>query len=69
MPGWQEDISGARNMDDLPPAAVAYVAAIEDLAGAPIAIVSVGPERTQTIRRRPLGAGRPGTDADLALAG
>ncbi len=51
FPGWSEDISGARTMADLPPAAVSYVEAIESLAGAPIAVVSVGPERTQTIMR------------------
>jgi adenylosuccinate synthase len=38
-------------MADLPPAAVAYVEAVESLAGAPVAVVSVGPERTQTIMR------------------
>ena len=55
LPGWREDISGARSMDDLPATAVAYVEAIEEMAGVPIAIVSVGPERTQTIFRGPLG--------------
>ena len=53
LPGWEEDISGARSMDDLPPNAVAFVDAIEQAAGAPVAIVSVGPERTQTIYRQP----------------
>jgi adenylosuccinate synthase len=52
LPGWEEDISGARSMDDLPANAVAYIDAIESLAKTPVAIVSVGPERTQTIRRR-----------------
>jgi adenylosuccinate synthase len=53
LPGWEEDISGARSMDDLPANAVAFVEAIERAAGAPVAIVSVGPERTQTIERQP----------------
>ena len=53
LPGWEEDISGAREMRDLPPNAVAFVDAIERAAGAPVAIVSVGPERTQTIHRQP----------------
>ena len=53
LPGWEEDISGARTMADLPPNAIAFVDAIERAAGAPVAIVSVGPERTQTIRRQP----------------
>jgi adenylosuccinate synthase len=60
LPGWAEDISGARSMADLPAEAVAYVQAIEDLAGVPVAIVSVGPERTQTIIRAELGTGRRG---------
>ena len=53
LPGWEEDISGARSMDELPSNAVAFVSAIERAAGAPVAIVSVGPERTQTIHRQP----------------
>ncbi len=60
LPGWEPDISGARSMDDLPPEAVRYVEAIEDLAGTPIAIVSVGPERTETIMRKELGPARQG---------
>jgi adenylosuccinate synthase len=51
LPGWSEDISAARTMADLPPAAVSYVNAIEDLAGVAVDIVSVGPERGQTIMR------------------
>jgi adenylosuccinate synthase len=53
LPGWEEDISGARSMADLPADAVTFVEAIEAAAGAPVAIVSVGPERTQTIHRQP----------------
>lgn len=52
LPGWEDDISGARRMGDLPRNAVEYIDAIEAIAGVPVAIVSVGPERTQTIRRR-----------------
>jgi adenylosuccinate synthase len=52
LPGWEDDISGARSMDALPRNAVDYIDAIETIAGVPVAIVSVGPERTQTIRRR-----------------
>jgi len=58
LPGWAEDISDARDMADLPGSAVAYVKAIEDLAGIPVAVVSVGPERTQTIMRGELGGRR-----------
>ncbi len=53
LPGWAEDISGARSMEELPHNARAFVDAIERAAGAPVAIVSVGPERTQTIHRQP----------------
>ncbi|HWH37758.1 MAG TPA: adenylosuccinate synthase [Candidatus Limnocylindrales bacterium] len=49
FPGWQADIGGARHIDDLPPEARRFVAAIEERAGAPIALVSVGPERRQTL--------------------
>jgi adenylosuccinate synthase len=52
MDGWAEDISGARDYDELPPQAQAYVARLEKLAGVPIDIISVGPEREQTILLR-----------------
>ncbi len=62
LPGWEEDISGARRMEDLPANAVAFIDAIEAAAGAPVAIVSVGPERTQTITRQAFHQ-RPRADA------
>jgi len=46
-PGWRSDTSHARSWDDLPQAARAYLHRISELAGAPIAYVSVGPEREQ----------------------
>ena len=49
MPGWTEDITGARTIADLPPAARDYVQRIETLCNVPISIISVGPERDQTI--------------------
>jgi adenylosuccinate synthase len=49
MDGWTEEINGARAYDELPPQARAYVARLEELAGVPIDIISVGPERDQTI--------------------
>jgi adenylosuccinate synthase len=52
MDGWTEDISGARTYDELPPQARAYVARLEELAGVPVDIISVGPEREQTIPLR-----------------
>jgi len=47
--GWCTDTSGCRHWSDLPPAAQAYLGRIEELAGAPIRLVSVGPERSQMI--------------------
>ncbi|WP_029893453.1 adenylosuccinate synthase [Desulfohalovibrio reitneri] len=49
LPGWKEDISEARSLDDLPRAARDYVARIEELAGVRCSVVSVGPGREQTI--------------------
>ena len=51
FPGWQEPINGIRSLADLPENARRYVTAIEEHAGVPIVLVSVGPERTQTIER------------------
>ncbi len=48
MPGWEEDISLIDNYDDFPAAAKNYIKALEDLACAPCALVSVGPAREQT---------------------
>lgn len=50
MAGWTEDISGARTFSDLPEAARAYVRRIEEIAGVPVTLVSVGPARDQTVR-------------------
>ena len=49
IPGWQEDISGVRSVDDLPAAARDYVKRIEDLTETPAAILSVGPDRAETL--------------------
>jgi adenylosuccinate synthase len=49
---WPEDISGARQLKDLPRAARAYVRRVEDAVGSPVRIISVGPDREQTIIRR-----------------
>ena len=51
MPGFEEDISGCRNFDELPDTVRAYVERLEELAGARVSIVSVGPGREQTILR------------------
>lgn len=49
MEGWKEDITGVRNFEDLPEAAKAYVRKIEELTEIPVGMISVGPDRTQTI--------------------
>jgi len=49
FPGWRQDISGARTNQDLPEAARKYVSYIQDMAGVPVDVVSVGPDRVQTI--------------------
>jgi adenylosuccinate synthase len=61
FPGWDEPIHDVRALADLPENARRYVSALEETAGAPIVLVSVGPERTQTIERayRPMRH-RPG---------
>jgi adenylosuccinate synthase len=47
--GWRQSVSGARRREDLPKAAREYLDRIADLVGAPVAIVSVGSGREQTI--------------------
>jgi len=49
FPGWTEDISGAREMADLPPNAQAYIRALEEMSGARISAVGVGPDRDETV--------------------
>ena len=51
MPGWKTDLSVIRKYEDLPDNAKKYIARVEDLIGAPVGIVSVGPDREQTIFR------------------
>ena len=50
MPGWTEDLSGARSLADLPAAARHYVQRIEELTGVPVSLISVGPERKQIVQ-------------------
>jgi adenylosuccinate synthase len=54
LDGWWEDISTAREFGDLPRNARAYVKALEDMIGAPVAAVGTGPRRDQTLQLRPL---------------
>jgi adenylosuccinate synthase len=54
LEGWDEDISAARTLDDLPRAARNYVRALEEMSGAPISAVGVGPGRDETVVVRDL---------------
>ena len=51
VPGWKEDITACKTWDELPEAARAYVLRLEELSGVPVSMVSVGPDRNQTIFR------------------
>ena len=54
FPGWAEDISGARTLDELPRNARDYVLALEKMIKAPISVIGVGPGRDATIAVRDL---------------
>jgi len=54
MPGWDEDISGARKFEDLPQNAQKYVEFLEKISGAPMSAIGVGQHRDATISRRDL---------------
>ena len=49
LPGWTEDISGAKTLDDLPANARSYIKYLEEISGAPISAVGVGQDRNATI--------------------
>jgi len=49
LPGWWEDISEARTLEDLPKNARDYVTAVEEMSGARISAIGVGPARDQTV--------------------
>ena len=53
MPGWSEEITEVTDRTDLPPQARHYLERIEAITGLPIDIVSVGPDRAQTVRISP----------------
>jgi adenylosuccinate synthase len=52
LDGWQEDITAVKSYDELPANAKAYIAKLEELTGVEVAVVSVGPDREQTIIRK-----------------
>ena len=49
MPGWSDVTVGAQHLADLPQAARDYISRIEELTGAPVDVVSTGPDRVETI--------------------
>ena len=56
LPGWSESTVGLKSLDALPEAARAYIKRVEELVGAPIDIISTGPDREETIvLRHPYG--------------
>ncbi len=48
LPGWEEDITGVKSLDELPENARHYIERISQLTGIPLTIFSVGPDRNQT---------------------
>ena len=59
LPGWAEELAAVRHEYDLPAAARRYVDRIAELVGRPVTIVSIGPDRAQTIIRAPEATRRP----------
>jgi adenylosuccinate synthase len=54
LPGWDEDITAARSLEDLPKNARGYIEAIEAMTSVPMSVIGVGPGRDETIVVRPL---------------
>ena len=54
LPGWSEDISKARELSDLPKNAKSYIKFLEEISGAPMSAIGVGPGRDETISIREL---------------
>lgn len=57
LPGWDDEtMKGVTTFEDLPPEAKAYVARVEELVGVPVHLLSIGPDRSQTIVRQDIFA-------------
>jgi adenylosuccinate synthase len=50
LPGWTEDISKIKSFEDLPDNAKTYIKKIEELTKTEVALISVGPDRLDTIK-------------------
>ncbi len=61
LPGWEETLTGVRVLDELPQAARAYVRFMEEGAGVPLYLLSVGPRRKETVVLQNPFTGRAGT--------
>ena len=59
MPGWKKSLEDVVEYQQLPSAAKTYIEKIEELVGVPIGLISVGPDRKQTIVRKALVNGVP----------
>jgi adenylosuccinate synthase len=49
LPGWSEDVTDCRTMDELPNEAREYISFVEDFIGVPVVLIGVGPARDQII--------------------
>ena len=49
MPGWSESTVGAKSLDELPANARRYIQRLQEVVGAPIDLISTGPDRVETI--------------------
>ncbi|HXP18998.1 MAG TPA: adenylosuccinate synthase [Streptosporangiaceae bacterium] len=54
LDGWSDDISGATSLAELPGGARRYVETLQDMIGAPVSAIGVGPRRDQTVQLRPV---------------
>ena len=52
VPGWQQDITGARSLSDMPEKALGYLKTLESFLGAPVTMAGVGPSREQLVPLR-----------------
>lgn len=50
LPGWPGDLTGIRSLEEVPASLLDYVAFIEDAVGVPVTVLSVGPDREQTLQ-------------------
>ena len=53
LPGWPGDLTGIRSLNEVPQTLLDYVAFIEEAVGVPVTVLSVGPDRAQTLELKP----------------